>query len=103
MTSALDSILVLVLLLNLFALGASRLRTIVVAVAIQGVLLAFLPSILHREMGWSLLLVSVGALLLKGIAIPRMLIRALADLPIRREVEPLLGFRASLILGGFGT
>jgi hydrogenase-4 component E len=28
-----------------------------------------------------------------------MLLRALVDLPIRREIEPLIGFKASLVIG----
>ena len=43
------------------------------------------------------------ALVLKGVVIPRMLIRALADLPIRREVEPLVGFKTCLVLGAIAT
>jgi hydrogenase-4 component E len=103
MLSSSDSILVLVLLLNLFVLGASRLRTIILVVALQGVLLGFLPLSLHHELGWRESAVSLGALALKGVVIPRMLLRAMADLPIRREVEPLVGFRASLILGALTT
>ena len=98
-----DSILVSILLLNLFALGASRIRTIILAVAAQGVLLGLLPPLLHHDIGWRGIVVSVGALGLKGVVIPRMLMRAMADLPIRREVEPLVGFRASLILGAIAT
>jgi hydrogenase-4 component E len=32
-----------------------------------------------------------------------MLMRALADLPIRREVEPVVGFKTSLLLGAVAT
>jgi hydrogenase-4 component E len=103
MSSVLDSILVLVLLLNLFALGSSRLRSLVLAVALQGMLLGLLPAILHGGLGWHEAVVGLAALLLKGVAIPRMLLRAMADLPIRREVEPLVGFRASLVLGALAT
>ncbi len=103
MAFGLDSIVVLVLLLNLFVLGASRIRTIILAVSLQGVLLGLLPMLLHREMGWREALVSLGALGLKGLVIPRMLMRAMADLPIRREVEPVVGFRASLVLGAAAT
>jgi hydrogenase-4 component E len=103
MLSGSDSVLVLVLLLNLFVLGASRIRTIILAVAFQGVLLSLLPPLLHHEIGWREGVVSLGALCLKGVVIPRMLMRAMADLPIRREVEPLVGFRASLILGALAT
>jgi len=103
MLSGSDSILVLILLLNLFVLGASRIRTIILAVAFQGVLLGLLPPVLHGEIGWREGVVSLGALALKGVFIPRMLMRAMADLPIRREVEPLVGFRASLVLGALAT
>ncbi len=104
MAVVLDSLLVLVLLLNLFVLGASRIRSIVMAVAFQGILLGLLPTCLHPEStGARELVVSGVALALKGLVIPRMLVRAMADLPIRREVEPLVGFRASLILGASAT
>src|SRR5262245_32492153 len=103
MLSGSDSVLVSLLLLNLFVLGASRIRTIILVVALQGALLGSLPVLLHHEIGWREGVVSLVALGLKGVVIPRMLMRAMADLPIRREVEPLVGFRASLILGALGT
>lgn len=103
MLSGSDSILVSILLMNLFVLGASRIRTIILVVAFQGVLLALLPPLIHDEIGWRESAVSLGALVLKGVFIPRMLLRAMADLPIRREVEPLVGFRASLVLGALAT
>jgi hydrogenase-4 component E len=103
MLSGSDSILVSILLLNLFVLGASRIRTLIFVVAFQGGMLGLLPPLLHEEFGWRAGVVSLVALGLKGLVIPRMLMRAMADLPIRREVEPLVGFRASLILGALAT
>ncbi len=103
MQPAADAILVIVLLINLFVLGSSRLRTIIYIVAAQGVILSLLPALHHGELGLRGLLVSAAALVLKGVTIPRMLLRALADLPIRREIEPLVGFKASLLLGAVGT
>lgn len=103
MHPAADAILVVVLLFNLFMLGSSRLRTIIYAVAAQGVVLSFLPGLLHGHLGVREVLVSVAALVLKGVTIPRMLLRAMADLPIRREIEPLVGFKASLLLGAVAT
>lgn len=99
MKSAADAILMLILLQNLFLLGSGRLRTVIYAVAAQGIVLSTLPLLLYGGIGMREGIVSVGALLLKGAIIPRMLMRALADLPIRREIEPLLGFRSSLLLG----
>jgi hydrogenase-4 component E len=103
MLSGSESVLVLILLLNLFVLGASRIRTTILVVAFQGVLLGLLPPTIHTAIGWREGVVSLGALALKGVIIPRMLLRAMADLPIRREVEPMVGFRASLVLGALAT
>jgi len=101
-TSA-ETILVLVMLLNLFLLGSGRLRTIIHTVAMQGIILSLLPIAFYGTLGFRELLVSIGALVLKGVVIPRMLMRALADLPIRREVEPVIGFKMSLLLGATAT
>ncbi len=103
MKAAADAILVLILLQNLFFLGSGRLRTVIYAVAMQGVVLSTLPLLLYGEIGTREGVISIGALVLKGTIIPRMLMRALADLPIRREIEPLLGFKKSLILGFLAT
>ncbi|MFO0983066.1 MAG: hydrogenase [Planctomycetota bacterium] len=103
MAAAIDALLVIVLLENLFTLGASRIRSIVYAVATQGVLLSLLPLLLHHTLGLREVLVSLGTLGLKGVTIPRMLMRAMADLPIRKEIEPLMGFKASLIFGAAAT
>lgn len=103
MFDAVGAILVLILLQNIVVVGSSRIRTIIFVVAIQGVVLSALPLILHHEeLGWREVAVSLGALLLKGIVIPRMLLRAMADLPIRRESDPIVGYKASLMLGAIG-
>jgi len=103
MAAAGAAVLVLVLLQNLFLLGSSRLRTIIYAVAAQGVVLGTLPALLHGGLGVQEVFVGAVTLVLKGVVIPRMLIRALADLPIRREVEPLVGFKTCLVLGAIAT
>lgn len=103
MSSALDACLVLVLLLNFFALGSSRIRSIIYTVAAQGLLLGLLPPLVHGEIGLREGIVSIGAIALKALVIPRMLMRAMTDLPIRREIQPLVGFRTSLLLGAVAT
>jgi hydrogenase-4 component E len=47
--------------------------------------------------------VAAGAILIKGIVIPYLLMRAIRDAAIRREVEPFIGFIPSLFLGAIGT
>jgi hydrogenase-4 component E len=103
MNAAADAPLILILLLNFFVLGSSRIRAIIYTVAAQGALLGILPALVYGGLGPREAAVSVGAVVLKAVVIPRMLMRAMRDLPIRREIEPLVGFRSSLVLGALAT
>lgn len=103
MHAFIDPILVLVLLLNFVALGASRMRTVIQAVSVQGVLLGILIALAHGSLNTWVALMALAAILLKGVVIPRMLFNAIRDVVIRREVEPIIGFIASLFLGAVGT
>jgi hydrogenase-4 component E len=103
MTSSLDPLLVLVLLLNLFLLGTSRLRAVIGGSALQGVVLGVLAFVVHGHAAVQPFLVAVGAIVVKGIVIPRLLHKAMRDAAIYREVEPFIGFIPSLLLGALGT
>jgi hydrogenase-4 component E len=103
MTNYTDGILVLLVLLDFFALGTSRMRAVIRATALQGVLLGILPLMLHGQLGLRLWLVCVGTVLIKGMVMPALLLRAIREVTIRREVEPLIGFTTSLLLGAVGT
>jgi hydrogenase-4 component E len=103
MSHLLDTGFVVLMLLNFVTLGASRLRVVIQAVALQGVLLGILPLAIHADITWPAMLVVMGTLILKGLVLPRMLFWALRDLRIRREIEPLISLTASLILGAIGT
>jgi len=91
-------LLLAVILLNFFVLGSSRLGACIRAVALQGAVLALLPVAGHGLTGYALLLAG-GAFVLKGMFIPWLLLRALREVRIRREVEPVVGYVPSLILG----
>jgi hydrogenase-4 component E len=103
MNHLLDPILVAVLLLNFVALGASQLRTVIHAVALQGVLLGVMIAVAHSDISVWVGLMACSAIALKGLLIPRMLTHAIREVSIRREVDPIIGFVASLLLGGLGT
>lgn len=103
MQQTLDALLVLVVLLDFFVLGSSRVRAVIQATALQGVLLAIMPLLAHGDVSLHLVLVAVITLLVKGFVIPLLLMRAIRDVTIRREVEPLVGFTTSLLLGAAGT
>jgi hydrogenase-4 component E len=97
-----DLLLVVVLLFNFLMLGQSRVRSVILCAAVQGVVLGVLLGIAHGLDTRSLLLALV-ATLLKGFVIPSMLLRALRVAGIRRDVEPLVSYLASLLLGAAGT
>jgi hydrogenase-4 component E len=46
---------------------------------------------------------SLLAIAMKGLVIPLLPLRALRQLPIKREVEPLLGFVTALLITAIGT
>jgi hydrogenase-4 component E len=103
MPPVLDPLLMAALVLNFFVLGVSQVRSVIQAVALQGVLLGALPLFVHSDVGLRTLLLVVAVMLLKGLVVPTLLFRAMRDVNIQREVEPLIGFIASLFLGAVGT
>lgn len=98
-----DPLLVAILLLNFFLLGTSRLRAVIGASALQGVVLGVLAVTAHGVLSVEVVLIAITAVGVKGLLIPRLLHKAMRDAAIHREVEPLIGFTTSLLLGAAGT
>jgi hydrogenase-4 component E len=98
-----DVVLVLVILLNLAMLTVSRLAVGVRFFALQSVLLAFLPLVaesMHGEIpGLHAFLITGGTLAIKVALIPYVLLRIIRTGEEHREVEPFIGFTASVFLG----
>jgi hydrogenase-4 component E len=100
-----ELVFILVVVIDLFLLASSRLGASIRTVAIQGALLGTLPFLLLEE-GHSLghaLILGGGALAIKGLFIPWLMFRAIREASIRREMEPIVGFVASMVLGGVGV
>ncbi len=94
-------LLVGTLFLSLALLGTASLSGCVGLVALQGYLLALLPLFIHREgLTARALLIAAGMAGLKGWLVPRVLLHAIREVRIRREVEPLVGYIPSLLIGG---
>jgi hydrogenase-4 component E len=100
---AVNLLLVGILLLNLFMLGTSRIRALIQAAALQGVVLGVIPLMISSHSDWNAVLIAVASIVLKGSVIPQMLRRALREAQIKREVEPLIGFVPTMLLGAVGT
>lgn len=103
MSSLLSSLAAALLLVNLVALGASRIGTVVRTVATQGVLLGLLAVATQRTLEWPIVVMAGASIVLKGWLIPWILFRALRQVAIKREMELSLGVLPSLLLGALAT
>jgi hydrogenase-4 component E len=103
MNTNLNLLIGLAMGLNLMALGSSRLPTVIRAMAAQGVILGAMPVLMEHELDWRVLFVSLATMAGKGWVIPSLLRRAMRTAQIDRELEPLIGFVPSLLLGAGGT
>jgi hydrogenase-4 component E len=98
MAFPMDSLLVCVVLIDLALLAISRLVTLVRIAALQGVLIGALALYVGGTDAASIL-TSAASLVLKGIVFPFMLMRAMRETSINREVEPYIGLNLSIIIG----
>jgi hydrogenase-4 component E len=101
----LDLVFVLVVLIDFFLLGSSRLKTGIRAVATQGALLAVLPILLASGPAHPghVVALALGALLVKALAIPWLMRWATRESTVGRELAPLVGFAPTLFFGALGA
>jgi hydrogenase-4 component E len=103
MVQIVDPLLILALALNFVALGVSRIRGVINAVALQGIFLGILPIFIHSEIGVRGILLVMVTIVLKGFVIPAFLAHAMREANIQHEVRPVVNYMSSLLLGAVGT
>jgi hydrogenase-4 component E len=88
-------------LLTCFALlGTSRIGACIRWLSLQGILFGLVPIITHDDgLGLRVMLLAAGNIALKGIIFPWILLRLRARTNYNREVEPFVGFVASILFG----
>ncbi len=94
-----DTILALVLLSVLFSFGSSRLPALIKLLAFQGVVVSIVPLFIGHDTTFGGTVFTLVTLLIRGIGIPLWIYLAIKKVAIRREVEPIIGFNASLLFG----
>ena len=94
-----EVVLLLVLMTNFAVLVTDRLSTCIRIMAIQGVLLAVLPLASGAPFGFHIGLLTFGTIAIKAIVLPRILLWAIREAAVRRELEPAIGPIASVLLG----
>jgi hydrogenase-4 component E len=92
-------LLLLVVLTDFWVLGTTRMSSVIRAAALQGAILAALPVALHPVLSLHTVGLATGTFLVKAILLPALLHRAIREASVRREVEPVIGFTASLCVG----
>ena len=99
MIDVVDTILTLVLLSVLFSFGSSRLPALIKVLAFQGLVVSMVPFFLGHAMTTGSVAFTLATMLIRGIAIPVYVYLAIRRVAIEREVEPIVGYHASLLAG----
>lgn len=95
-----DALIVLLILTNLRLLGSSRLSACIQTVAAQGALLGVLPLLAHwDELTLRVVALCAASMAIKAGVLPWLLKRASRQADVRAEVEPMIGFTTSLLIG----
>ncbi|HET7373192.1 MAG TPA: hypothetical protein VFJ20_07385 [Gemmatimonadaceae bacterium] len=102
MTSFAELVLFLIVATDFAVLATSRLSACIRAIAAQGLLLGVLPLFIHRELSVHAVALAVGTVAIKAVVLPWFLRWAIREASVRREVEPLIGYMASMLLGAAG-
>jgi hydrogenase-4 component E len=99
MIHSVDTLLSLVMLSILFSFGSSRLPGLIKVLAFQGMVVSIVPLFVGHELTGGSMLFTIATLLIRGIVIPLCIYLAIKKVAIRREVEPIIGYHASLLAG----
>lgn len=99
MDSLTNLLLLLVILMDFAVLGTSRLSACIRAVAAQGFLLGVLSLSTGEVLSLHAFFLALGTIAVKAVLLPWFLRWAIREASVRREVEPLVGYMASFLLG----
>ena len=94
----LELALMLIVFLGVVILGNNRLGTIIQLFALQSLVLSTTTLLIHP--GFHAGIMTIVTIILKVFLIPGLLFWAIRHVSIRREVQPLIGYGKTLLLGG---
>lgn len=96
-------VLLFVVLTDLAVLGTSRLSSCIRGVAAQGFLLGLLPLLIAPQLSVHAVGLALGTIAVKAVVLPWFLTWAIREAAVRREIEPVVGFIASQLLGALAV
>ncbi len=96
-----ESIMAITLLSVMLSLGATRLVALVQIMVLQGIMVSLTPLFLKSDvaLGSGAIIFYQLMLLIKGLLIPGLLYMAVKKISIKREIEPFIGYHASILAG----
>lgn len=95
-----DTLLIIFVLTNFIILGSSRLGNCIRIVSTQGIILGLLTLVVHKDhITIHSLVLALGNMGLKGFVFPWLLYRAIREANVHRELEPIVGYNASFLIG----
>ena len=98
-----DFLIALTILSNFILVATSRVNKAIQVAVIQGVLLGLIPLAMGLGRHPHILFMVAATLAVKGWFIPFLLRRAIQEVHIHREMDPYVGYTASLMLCALGT
>ena len=95
-----ETVMACFLVTSVMLAASSRMLHCVRIMAVQGILLGVLPLLLHggEDMHSSQIIISITNIAVKGIALPLLVWYAVLKAKVKRELEPLVGYAASLVI-----
>ena len=103
MAGVIDFVMFILVATNLALLESGRLKTCIWLVAFQGMALGFLPALVSYHHAGAIdmhgFFVGLISIILKGMVFPLLLMRAVRQANVRREIEPFVSYNVSIIAG----
>ncbi|MBF0112436.1 MAG: hydrogenase [Desulfamplus sp.] len=99
MTYSVDTVLSLALLSSLFAIGSSRLPGLIKVVGFQGIIVSIVPIFIDHNVTSGAVTFYMFTMTIRGFLIPLGIYLLIRKIAIRREVQPIVGYNASLFVG----
>jgi len=99
MHSASEIVAIILILLNFRLIGSSRVGSSINVLAAQALVLNALPVLSQKPMSLWMMAMVASATIIKAWFLPAMLRRAMQKTNVIREVEPLIGYTPSVIIG----
>lgn len=97
-----ETLITLAAICGLLVLGLRRLDTCIKSVAVQGAAIAALPLLLHEESlpaHGTVIALAAASIAVKGVLVPLLMLRAMREAGVTKEVDPYVGHLPSV---GFG-